>query len=171
VHQALFYETEDEFSEVAVPFLANGLERSEGVLAVLSRPRIALFHERLGSDAKPVEFVESDRFLTTPAAVIESFKAAVAERLATGAPWIRILGEPIWKGRSKSETRLWTQFESFLNLAFAASPVTLLCAYDESSIDPAIAATARATHPHMIEAGEISSSPEYADPAKFVLDP
>jgi DNA-binding XRE family transcriptional regulator len=78
---------------------------------------------------------------------------------------------PAWSGASDSEIRLWTHYESLVNLVFASWPVTLLCAYDERSVEPEIASQARVTHPHTIGPGPGADSPDYLDPAGFVLEP
>jgi hypothetical protein len=141
------------------------------MLAVTTKPNIALLREQLGADAKHVEFIESKRLLTTPGSALEAFRGFLREKLNGGAPWVRILGEPIWAGRSDAEIRLWTRFESLFNLVFAGSPMTALCPYDERSVEPAILAEARLTHPHTIDARATATSPDYADPGEFVLDP
>ena len=168
-HQALIYGSHDEFVEVAAPFLAKGIERSEAVLAVTSSANVKLLRKRLGADVRRVEFVDRATWLRTPASALDGFKAFSNARLEEGAAWIRILGEPIWAGRSDSEIRLWTRFEAFLNIVFGAWPATILCPYDERSVDPEIVRQARLTHPQTINREGIVSSPTYTDPAGFVL--
>jgi MEDS: MEthanogen/methylotroph, DcmR Sensory domain len=152
-------------------FVAGGIEQSEAVLAVTTREHIGLLRDRLGPDASRVDFVESATWLTTPASALDGFKAFSKAKLEGGAPWVRILGEPIWAGRSDSEIRLWTRFESLLNVVFAAWPLTLLCPYDERSVQPEIAREALLTHPHTIGPEGAVSSPDYADPGEFALEP
>jgi hypothetical protein len=57
-----------------------------------------------------------------------------------------------------------------VNLAFGPSPVTLLCTYDERTVNPAIVTAARLTHPWIAEGGEVAENPMYQDPGQFVLD-
>jgi hypothetical protein len=168
-HQALLYHTDEELVSMAGGFLAGGVEHSEAVLAVTTSEHIRLLRDYLGPDASRVEFVESATWLTAPAAALDAFKAFSEDKLQAGAPWVRILGEPIWAGRSDSEIRLWTRFESLLNVVFAAWPLTLLCPYDERSVQPGIARQARVTHPHTIGCGGTVSSPDYVDPGGFAL--
>jgi transcriptional regulator with XRE-family HTH domain len=170
-HQALLYETDEELLDTVAPFLTEGVERWEPSLVVTTSANIELLRERLGSDAERVEFVESKSWLTAPASALDAYEQFVNAQIEAGAPWVRIVGEPIWKGRSDSEVRLWTRFESLFNLAFAAAPVTLICLYDQRSISPEVAAEARLTHPHTIGEGGIASSPDYSDPGGFVLGP
>ena len=41
----------------------------------------------------------------------------------------------------------WTRYESVLNTVLAPFPVSLVCTYDTSRLDPVIVANARRTHP------------------------
>jgi transcriptional regulator with XRE-family HTH domain len=168
-HKALLYSTDEEFMRTAGPFLAEGLERSEAVLAVTNSKNIELLREHLGSDAGEVEFIEMATWYSSPATVLDSFGERLSAKLGTGAPWVRILGEPVWEGRSRSETHLWTRYESMLNLVFAAWPATIICPYDERSVSPEIASQACVTHPQVIDRGGTAASLRYADPGQFVL--
>ena len=172
-HRALLYRTDEELLNVAGPFLAAGVERSEASLAVTSRTNIDLLSDHLGTDAGRVKFVEATAWYRSPATALEAYTDFSTAKLGAGAPWVRIVGEPgpAWAGRSDSEIRLWTRYESLLNLVFAAWPVTLLCAYDEGSVHPEIARQARLTHPHMVGQTAGAGSPDYVDPTGFVLEP
>jgi hypothetical protein len=86
-----------------------------------------------------------------------------------GTPWVRILGEPVWAGRSDSEIRLWTQYESLLNLVFWSSPATVLCPYNEDSVDAKIVRQTLRAHPQIVGRETIGTNPDYQDPAEFVL--
>jgi transcriptional regulator with XRE-family HTH domain len=169
-HSALLYRSDAELVDAAGAFLAAGVERSEAVLAVTTVANIELLRAHLGPDAGRVDFIESADWLATPDSALEGFKGYVSAKLAAGAPWARLVGEPIWAGRSASQLRLWTRFESLLNLAFANWPVSFICLYDERSVSPEIARQARITHPHTIERGGVISSPDYLEPARFVLE-
>jgi transcriptional regulator with XRE-family HTH domain len=170
-HQALLYDTDQELVDTVAPFLAGGIERSEPMIVVTTSGHIELVRDQLGPDADRVEFVDSEGWLTTPVAAIRGFQEFVGAKLEAGAPWVRIVGEPVWAGRSDSEIGLWTRFESLFNLVFAASPMTAICPYDKRSVPEEVARQAQVTHPHTIGPGGIVSSPDYADPAGFVLEP
>jgi transcriptional regulator with XRE-family HTH domain len=170
-HSAFPYRSDDQFRATAGPFLAEGIERSEALLAVTTAPNIELLHEHLGKDARRVEFVEASDFYGTPVAALEGYRAFSEASVKAGAAWVRVVGEPVWPGRSESEIRLWTRYESLFNLLFAASPLTVICPYDERSVAPEIVKQARLTHPHTIGDGGTSPSPDYTDPGQFVLEP
>src|ERR1700731_3189308 len=58
-HRVLIYGSEDEYLESAIPFLLEGIARSEGVLCVPSTWRGNLLRDALGEDAHRVGFLDS----------------------------------------------------------------------------------------------------------------
>jgi hypothetical protein len=169
-HRALLYDSEEAFVDTAGPFLADGIELGEATLAVTTKANVELLREHLGPDAGKAEFVEAESWYGEPGSTLIGYRTFSNRMLDQGAPWVRIVGEPVWEGRSDSEVRSWTRYESMLNLAFAALPVTLVCPYDRRLVDPEIVSQAQLTHPHMAGPDGVVSSAAYADPAAFVLE-
>jgi transcriptional regulator with XRE-family HTH domain len=170
-HQALLYETDDAFAQGAGDFVLEGIDRSEATLVVTDSGNLELIRERLGSKAGRVEFRESTGQYTSPEAALDLFRAFLSAKIEQGAVWVRVVGEPIWAGRSKAEVRLWTRYESLINLVLGGSPMSLLCPYNATTLDPAIASHAHVTHPQIVEGGTVTDSPEYRDPGGFALEP
>jgi transcriptional regulator with XRE-family HTH domain len=168
-HRALLYGTDEELCGTAGPFIAEGIERSEATLVVTTGARLKLLREQVGDEAELVDFVEAKSWYSAPGPTLEAYRGFVDAKLEGGAAWVRIVGEPVWGGRSESDVRLWTRYEALLNLVFAASPLTILCPYDERSTAPEILHQARLTHPHTLGRDGIADSPEYAEPGGFVL--
>jgi transcriptional regulator with XRE-family HTH domain len=168
-HSMFPYRTEDQFRDTMGSFLADGVERSEALLAVTTIPNIELLREHLGADAHKVRFIDLRDFYSTPIAALDAIKSFSDAKLAGGATWVRFLGEPGWAGRSDAEVRLWTRYESMCNLVFADSPMTIVCPYDERSVAPEILEQAHSTHPHVLGEGGDSQSPHYTDPRLFAL--
>jgi len=170
-HRLLLYATDAEFLASAVPFLAEAVERPEPALAVLSAAHIRALRRRLGARARDVEFAEQSTWYRAPATALAGYRAFVFKAIEAGAPWVRILGEPVWTGRSAPELRLSAQYESLLNLVFSHMPVTLLCPYDTRELDATVLEYARATHPDAVEHEALMPSPQYTEPATFLLQP
>ena len=170
-HKALLYAADDELANTAGPFLEEGAAASEAVLALTTKENIELLRDQLGPTARRVEFIESATWYTSPASALDNLKAFSAAKLDGGATWIRILGEPIWAGRRDADIRLWTRYESLLNLVFAAWPMTIVCPYDERSVQPEIAAQARVTHPHTVDHEGTAASTDYPGPGGLILGP
>jgi transcriptional regulator with XRE-family HTH domain len=170
-HRALIYGGDREFVDTLGPFMAEGVACEHAVLAVTTPRNAGLLRDHLGDDAGGVEFVEADRWYGSPASAIVAFADFVNTNLEAGASWIRIVGEPLWEGRSEAEIGGWIRYESLFNLAFAASPVTTICPYDERAVSEPIVAQARHTHPETVGPSGVERSADYADPAAFVLEP
>lgn len=168
-HQALLYENPGEFAEGAGEFLLEGVARSEAGLAVTDPKNLRRLKKRLGADAGKVEFVDSARGYTTPDVPVRMFGDFIDQKLAEGSVWVRIVGEPPWSGRSRAEVRMWTRYESLINLIFAGSPMSILCPYAAGHLTAGIMRDAHATHPVIVEGGESRESSGYRDPAEFVL--
>lgn len=169
-HRALLYATGEDFLATAVPFLVEGVERSEAVLAVTTRPNIDLLRERLGPLARDVQFAHAASWYRTPGSALNSYRAFLKTKVDAGAAWIRIVAEPVWEGRSESDIRLWTRYESLLNLVFGAAPATIVCPYEVRSLGAEIVRQAGVTHPHTIGHQGIVSNSEYADPSGFLIE-
>jgi transcriptional regulator with XRE-family HTH domain len=169
-HSAFPYCSEDQFQRTMGSFLAEGVERSEAVLAVTAGPNIELLREHLGREARGVEFIDASSFYSTPIAALTAIKSFAQDNLGRGAPWVRILGEPRWAERSALEVRLWTRYESLVNLVFAASPMTVCCPYDERSVAQEIVTQAHLTHPHTIGGTGILQNLDFTDPGAFALE-
>ncbi len=75
---------------------------------------------------------------------------------------VRIIGEPIWAGRSATEYPACAQHEALINHAFTDRPVTILCPYDATRLTPRALADAHATHPVVIADGRERPSTSYA---------
>jgi transcriptional regulator with XRE-family HTH domain len=168
-HLVLAYGSDDEFLATTVPFLSQGIERSEPVLAVTTPAHIELLRDSLGANAGHIVFADSLGWLTSPNAALDRYRAFVTEQLEAGAPWVRILGEPIWAGRSDAEIVAWTRYESLFNLAFASMPITVLCPYDARTLPAAIIADAHRTHPAIAHGADATGNPAYREAEAFLL--
>jgi hypothetical protein len=168
-HRVLIYDSEAEFLESAAPFLAEGTERDEAVLAVTSEANIELLRARLGAGARAIEFKDGTSWYRTPARAFSGYRAFLDAKLEAGAPWVRILAEPPWSSRSPDPLRAWMRYEALLTLAFASRPVTITCPYDARGLDQAFVSHALAMHPHGDEHGSSHDGADYADSVDVVL--
>jgi transcriptional regulator with XRE-family HTH domain len=170
-HRVLMYGSDEEYLAAAIPFLHGGIERSESVLAVTTDTRIEFLRDSLDDHSERVEFADSADWYRSPGAALNGYRTFVNEKLEAGAVWMRILGEPVWAGRSGAEITAWTRYESFLNLSFASSPATIVCPYDTRSLPEEVVADARLTHPKLGDGVDATLNPTYREPEDFLLDP
>jgi transcriptional regulator with XRE-family HTH domain len=169
-HQAAFFRTDDEFLAATVPFLAEGVEQGDATLAVTTASRLKLLRGALDrSQARQVKLADSARWYASPAAAVRAYRDFVGKSLDRGMAWARVVGEPVWARRSKSETASWARYESLINVAFATTPVTFVCPYDAASVTQSVLAQARCTHPEVLADGTLSPSPVYCAPEDYLL--
>ena len=170
-HRALIYRDEADYAAAAGPFVAEGIAASEAVLAVTTEGNLDLLRDRVGKDASKATFIESQGWYRTPASTVVAFRGFIDDATDEGARWVRILGEPIWLGRSEADVMMWTEFEAMLNVTFAPYPVSLLCAYDERLLPKEVVTAARVTHPAVVERGRSADSDHYIEAQDFLLGP
>jgi transcriptional regulator with XRE-family HTH domain len=168
-HRALVYEGDEEFAATVAPFLGDAVANGEPALAVTTRSKLRMLREALGADAEHVTLADSRHWYRTPGAALAAYRRFADEAIAGGAGWLRVVGEPVWSGRSEDEVRVWARYESLVNLAFAGMPLTLVCPYDAGALEPAIVARAQATHCEVTGAHGTSASPDYVGPGEFIL--
>jgi transcriptional regulator with XRE-family HTH domain len=168
-HRLLAYGSDAEYVESTVPYLTEGLEQSHAALVVAAPPQIALLREALDDRSEQVEFADSADWYSSLAGALNRYREYVKQKLETGAVWIRVLGDPVWAGRSDAEIAAWFRYESLVNLAFAAAPATIVCAYDTTSFSDEVIAVARVTHP-VAHGGVFDESVAYRETEDFLLD-
>jgi len=169
VHRGLVYGSDDEYLAATVPFLVDGVNRSDCALVVTSPAQTRLLRDALGADASRVEFRDSAEWYRSPRHALEGYRSFVRERIEGGAPWIRVVGEPVWLGRSRAEVAAWMRYESIINLSLATSPATIVCPYDARSLPGRVVESARRNHPEIVQDGTAASSPAYHDPEAALL--
>ncbi len=169
-HRVLPYGSDEEFLAAAIPFLNGGIDGSESLLAVTTEEHIELLRDSLGNGSERLGSAPSGHWYRSPDAALNGYRTFVDEQVEAGATWVRIVGEPVWAGRSDREITAWTRYESLLNLSFAASPVTIVCPYDTSTLPEEVLANARRTHPEAVHADETLANPAYRGPEDFLLD-
>jgi transcriptional regulator with XRE-family HTH domain len=169
-HRVFMHESDQQFLAAALPVLGEGIERSQCVLAVTTAARTGLLRDALDDRSKHVEFADSADWYRSPNAALNGYRAFVKERSEAGAAWIWIVGEADWARSSDAEITAWTRYESIINLAFASSPVTVVCSYDARSLPANLVADARRTHPEIVRGSETSASPMYREPEDLLLE-
>lgn len=166
VHPALFYADDDAYVAGTVPFLREGLERDEPVMMAAPPSRLALVEDALGPLAARVALHDMTLAGRNPGRIIAGvLRAFVDEHADRGR--VRIIGEPIWAGRSPQEYAAAVQHEALINVALADRPATVLCPYDTTALAPAAIADAQRTHPVLVEHGHTTSSGRYVDPTEL----
>jgi transcriptional regulator with XRE-family HTH domain len=168
-HRVLAYASHDEFLAAVAPFVREGIERSDAVLVVTTPPCMDAIRDDLAGDAERVEFAGAAEWYSSPAETLRRYRDFIDDRLQAGFKWVRIVGEPVWAGRSAAELREWTRYESILNLSLAAAPATIVCPYDARTVPASVMRDAECTHPECAQAGGATASASYREPEDFLL--
>ncbi|QES46954.1 sensor histidine kinase [Streptomyces venezuelae] len=166
VHPALFYRGQEEYLAGVGGFVRTALAAGEPVLVAVPGPRLDALRESLGdlATAAGVSWTDMTRAGRNPGrilAALQDFADRHPDRPA------RIVGEPIWPGRTRAEVLEATRHEALINTAFAGRRATVLCPYDELGLPAAVVSDARRTHPTVLAKGtDLLPSPDYADAAE-----
>ncbi|MFF3420424.1 anti-sigma factor RsbA family regulatory protein [Streptomyces sp. NPDC002698] len=148
VHPALFYRNEQEYTRQTVAFLREGLTNGEPMAVAVPGPNLELIKAGLGGDAEGILFLDMTEAGRNPGRIIPKVLRGFADAHPKGR--VRIIGEPIWAGRSAVEYPACAQHEALINAAFEGRAVTILCPYDEVRLEPEVIADAKVTHPTVI---------------------
>ena len=144
-HPALFYRGTRAYLDRTSLFVREGLTAGEPVAIAVPEPRLSLLRARLGAVARSVTFVDMGVAGRNPGWIIPGIMRAFAD--AHPGRRVRIIGEPIWPGRSPLEYPACAQHEALINLAFAGRQAIILCPYDAEGLRADVLADAAVTHP------------------------
>jgi anti-sigma regulatory factor (Ser/Thr protein kinase) len=167
VHQALLYGEEEEFLSATVPFLRAGLEADDAVLAVVPPPSSVALRDTLGSDGKPVQFIDATTFYRHPVRTIAAYNDLVNYEAPRR---VRVLAEPFLPGRSELETIEWFRYEAIVNAAFSTTGAHVICGYDTRVAGPDVLEAARRTHPLLAGWHGTRRNRNYDEPEHFGID-
>jgi anti-sigma regulatory factor (Ser/Thr protein kinase) len=162
VHRAMLYADDEAYFEAAIPFLIEGLEAGETVLAVVPATAVARLRSRLGPRADAVEFRDAAHWYSQPTRTIAAYSSFIDDH-PSGR--IRALAEPGWKARLPAETAEWTRYESIVNQAFADVDGSVLCMYDRRTMTPEALDGARCTHPELVDGSGPHPNDAFLDPS------
>ena len=161
-HEALFYRDEDDFLTGTARFVADGVEAGEPVLVAVPEVSIAPLRARLGGTADQVHFIDMTEAGRNPGRIIPgvlmAFSASTQQRF-------RMVGEPIWPGRTELEYPACVQHEALINTAFEGRRGVILCPYDAGALPGHVLDDAKRTHPVVIDGERRVASEWYTDPA------
>lgn len=167
VHDALFYADRAEYVAGTRPFVETALAAGEPVLVAVPGPNLDVLRTALGARAaRRVTFRDMTHAGRNPGRIIPWVLRAFLDEHPDRP--VRIIGEPIWAGRSSLEYPACVQHEALINLAFRGVEATILCPYDTARLDPRMLFDATQTHPTVIERYDRRPSDVYTAPEAVV---
>jgi len=166
IHQILVYQDAQQYLTEILPFVQDGIERGEPVLAVTTDANASSLRDELGRSAADVKFVEPTSWYDSPGRTMAACYRYLKDQ-RVGHERVRVVGEPVWSGWNSMETAGWKRFEASLNLAFATAAAWMICSYDQRVLPESVVADARRTHPELTGGRK---SAEFADPSGFCAE-
>jgi anti-sigma regulatory factor (Ser/Thr protein kinase) len=166
-HLALHYRGSREYLAGTIPFIDEALTAGEPVAAAVPARNLRLLQDALGASAARVHMVDMAEAGANPGRIIPGVLRAFADRHPDRR--VRIIGEPIWPGRSEVEYPACVQHEALINPAFAGRDVAILCPYDVDGLDGQAITDSQATHPVLIDGRGRRASAEW-DPERVIAD-
>jgi DcmR-like sensory protein len=145
VHPAVFYRSDEQYLDALVPFITDGLSSGQPVGVAVPGYNLALLRRALGDDAAHVTMIDMTEVGRNPGRILPAVLHAVADPHPD--VHVRIIGEPIWPGRSATAYPACVQHEALINAAFAGTDATIVCPYNAAELHPDVLTGALRTHP------------------------
>jgi hypothetical protein len=164
LHEAVLYDSDEEFLGVVVPFLQEGVAAGEPCLVALGASSTRLVRAAVGNTSG-LTFLD-DRY-DRPASAIRSNRDHFAAHLTDGASRIRVASEVPHPGVGAPWDG-WARYEAAVNHAYAEFPLWGLCAYDTRITPGSVLDDVARTHPHLATADGRWINPRYQDPDEFL---
>jgi anti-sigma regulatory factor (Ser/Thr protein kinase) len=166
-HDSAFYDSDDEFRQLYVPFLLDGVKAGEPVFVLLEPKKSDLLHDAVG-ETTGTSYLPFDQLYERPVTTIRLFHETVAAEVVKGVEQIRFIGEVPHPGMGAAWD-WWGQYESVCNTTFSELPIWAMCAYDMRTTLEAIIDEAIRAHPYIATIdGRHEHNPRYEEPATFV---
>ncbi|MFI1994490.1 anti-sigma factor RsbA family regulatory protein [Actinoplanes sp. NPDC020271] len=165
-HETAFYDSDEQFLGVIVPFFADGLAAGEPVISAFAPANQGLVRGVFGSGSG-IRFLDGDEHYSRPAGAIRGYRKLFREYVAGGADQIRVAGDVPHPGVG-SPWDWWARYEAVVNHAYHDFPVWGICPYDTRTAPPDVVAEVRRTHPHVAHAHRHADNPAFEDPAEFL---
>jgi anti-sigma regulatory factor (Ser/Thr protein kinase) len=157
-HQAACYDGPKDFLPAVMPFVHEGLDSGEPVLALVPDSAAHLLETGLDGRHDSVTFCDMARLGRNPGRIMSVMWDFIGRHPGR---FVRVLNEPLWPARSAAEVRETVRHEALVNVAFSATPVTMLCPYDIGQLAPGITASIGRTHPFIRTSAGSQPSPDY----------
>ena len=171
IHEALFFDTDENLLGEGLDFVSEGLRRGEDVALVCSADRNQLLHETLngggdltGGRLTLIDQREAYRHAT---GALDFFQRLALRSASDGIPRARVFAEVPF-GNDQGRWAEWRRFEALCNVALAELRMWSVCAYDTRSTTPELDEIVRKTHPILHNNGQRGDNAEFVDPVAFL---
>ena len=161
-HEAGFYDSDEQFLALILPFVTEGLDAGEPVVIGYDTRKCDLLRAALPRQSA-VNFIADKSLYASPARAIEAYRRQFDRHLAAGAGQIRIAGDVPHEGNGGVFAG-WDRYESAVNVVWQDYPVWSRCLYDARTVSDLVRDVVERTHPRLVAAGAAASpSRRYQD--------
>jgi anti-sigma regulatory factor (Ser/Thr protein kinase) len=164
-HDALVYDSVEQVTEVAAPWLLEGLAAGDAAVIAAGPATTGPLREAVGGNPRVVVLERQALYRARTPTAITAFRRFAAEHVAPGRR-VRVVGEVDF-GTTVADWREWQAFEAVVNVALAPFPLWGLCVYDSHLPEP-LRAAARHTHSRLVTADGWVPNPDHVDPATYL---
>lgn len=167
VHEAVFYDSDAEFTSIVVPFLEGALEAGEPAVVAVGEANEAAIRSGL-TDPSRVSFLPRDVTYQRPADTLAEKYEQVCGLVAGGVERVRMVGEVPHPGVGRAWP-WWARYEAAFNQVFADLPLWGLCPYDTRITPAEVLVDVAGTHPFLATPeGHRLGNGRFQDPAAFL---
>jgi anti-sigma regulatory factor (Ser/Thr protein kinase) len=166
-HPAFLYAGTGDFLEYMVPYVEDGLDHDEVVFVASHLSNVRALRKALGARARQVRFADTTSWYPHPAHRLHALHQLAIDATSDGPAQLRLASEPVWP-KHPELVHEWQRYESALNDVLSVFSGSLVCLYDEDSLDPSIIEVAEATHPHVHHGTERGRSAHFEPPDEFL---
>jgi anti-sigma regulatory factor (Ser/Thr protein kinase) len=157
-HHALFYRDQREYQVLVTGFVRDGLAGEQPIFIAVPGTRDQLLRGQLNGEPGRLAYADMAETGRNPARIIPELHTFLDRH--QGQP-CRIVTEPVWPGRSDAELCETARHEALINVAFAGTPVSILCPYPTGVLTGPVIDWAHCTHPSVISEGVTGPSVSY----------
>lgn len=161
VHAALLYRDPSALRAAVAEFAEEAADEGEPLLAIAPVTTLELIDDALAASGAVIAVSDMARVGRNPGMVLPILQEWAA---AGHAGRVRVLSQPMWRGRCWAEMAECLRHEALLNAVLAAVPVSVLCLYDAAHLDAAALPGVELTHPELIDELGRRPSVVYGDP-------
>jgi len=166
-HDALFFDSPGQLTDVAVPFLLEGLAAGEAAVVATSTGIANLLRQAVDGDPRVHVIERGDVYRARTPTAITTFRRLAEQHAADGVKRVRVVGEVDF-GPTERDWLEWQRYESVINDALAEWPLWGLCVFDTQRLPAPLIESALRTHSTLVTDGDRAPNPEFADPADYL---
>jgi anti-sigma regulatory factor (Ser/Thr protein kinase) len=167
IHDALLYDSVDELTGAAVPFLQEGLAAGDAAVIAAGARTVGVLAEALDEDPRVHVLERSDVYSARTPTAITAFRRLAERCLAEGISRVRVVGEVDF-GPTQRDWLEWQRYEAVINVALADWPLWGLCVFDTQRLPEQVLTSTLRTHPNLATPKSRGSNPLFGDPVRYL---